>query len=275
MNTAVEILAPSHRERMNRILEGIDDACVVAKPTRANRTRLLIAWIADLASSKWRSELDQLLQQSYDTPFVLVDTKANPFKDYLTRETLIRWAANPRFYLAPDVDAVRRMIKARALGAEQRLIASATVDDGNLIVWSCEPKQYMISVEDIPALAKMSARDLEKFEVSETGSRLHWPKGDVDLDLEAVRYFADPRSRQEQDRLRRETASSYSKAIKAFRLAEGLKQSEIEGLTERQVRRIERGESMPHSSSLKKLAAAHGISVEEYLAELAKRSKGR
>jgi pyrroloquinoline quinone (PQQ) biosynthesis protein C len=48
----------------------------------------------------------------------------------------------------------------------------------------------------------------------------------------------------------------------------GLKQSEIQGLSERQVRRIEKGEGTTYEA-LRRLAAAHGMDLEPYLRELA------
>jgi DNA-binding transcriptional regulator YiaG len=45
-------------------------------------------------------------------------------------------------------------------------------------------------------------------------------------------------------------------AIKALREQCKLTQSEVAGLTERQVRRVEQGESTPRSETLRKLAAA-------------------
>lgn len=39
------------------------------------------------------------------------------------------------------------------------------------------------------------------------------------------------------------------------------------------VRRIEQGENIPQSETLAKLAAAHGLELNEYMSELAKRSK--
>jgi hypothetical protein len=54
-----------------------------------------------------------------------------------------------------------------------------------------------------------------------------------------------------------------------LREASGLKQSGIQGLSEREVRRLESGRHMPQYRSLERLAAAHGVSVEEYVAALA------
>jgi hypothetical protein len=60
----------------------------------------------------------------------------------------------------------------------------------------------------------------------------------------------------------------YGAAIAKLRTAKGLKQSEITGLSERQVRRIEKGEGTTYES-LRRLAAAHQMDTSEYLRQVA------
>ena len=52
-----------------------------------------------------------------------------------------------------------------------------------------------------------------------------------------------------------------------------MNQSDITGLTDRQVRRLEEGNTVPHIDTLKKLAVAHEMSIDDYLKELAKRAR--
>lgn len=175
-------------------------------------------------------------------------------------------------YVAPDASAARRMILALKAGAESKLIASASIEDGYLVVWSCEPKRYEVAVSDVPALAGLSYEALADFQISDSGSRIHWPDGDVDLGLDAIRGLADPAVRKAQDAKRRKDAARYARAIRAVRLEHKLKQSDVAGLSERQVRRIESGEVVPHASTLEKLAQAHGMEIAEYMDALAKRA---
>lgn len=44
----------------------------------------------------------------------------------------------------------------------------------------------------------------------------------------------------------------------------GLTQSDIDGLTSRQVRRLEEGDTIPQIETLRRLAAAHGMTVDDY-----------
>jgi hypothetical protein len=278
MSAAVEILAPTGLERAKKVVEGLERARVVREPSKAVRDRLLVAWLSDLEVAKRRRELvgqvDLLVKAREGVPFVLVNAKTTKPRSYQALEILTQWSSMVGFYLAPDVKSVRRMVRARAAGADDKLMASALVEDGKLVVWSCEPKRYVVPVAEIPALAEMSPKHLGDLELNESGSRLRWDKADVDLNLDAIRYYTDPKAKKAQDQVRRQEAARYAEAIRAFREERGLKQTDIEGLTERQVRRVEQGESTPRSGTLEKLAAAHGLSMDEYLRELAKRSKG-
>jgi transcriptional regulator with XRE-family HTH domain len=60
----------------------------------------------------------------------------------------------------------------------------------------------------------------------------------------------------------------YGPAIAKLRLRIGLQQSQIAGLSERQVRRIEKGECTTYES-LRRLASAHRMDLQSYLRELA------
>jgi hypothetical protein len=99
-------------------------------------------------------------------------------------------------YISPNVDAVRRILMAYAVGAERHLIASATVMDGVLSVWSCEPKLYQSATGEIPALKALDPEELANLSVSASGSRIHWAAGDIDLDMDAIRKFVDPSERK-------------------------------------------------------------------------------
>jgi hypothetical protein len=175
-------------------------------------------------------------------------------------------------FIAPSPDAVRRIVLARRGGAEKELLASVNIDGGKLVAWTCEPRRLEVAVSDIPVLANLSPDVLLRYELSESGSRLRWPDSDVDLNLDTIREYADPEVRQEHEARARQEAARYAGAIRRLREERGLKQSDIEGLTDRQVRRLEQGDTVPQIDTLKKLAAAHGMEIGVYLDELAKRS---
>jgi hypothetical protein len=173
-------------------------------------------------------------------------------------------------FVTRSVDVLRRVILAYARGAGASLIAAAEVIGGKLLVWSCEPRLYECPIADVPSLAELSVKSLLNFTVSASGSRIHWPDGDVDLDLDTIRYHADPAFRAGVDKQARRRAQRYGRAIRLLREDRGIRQTEIPGLTDREVRRLEAGDALPHSATLTKLATAHKMVVEAYLEALAR-----
>lgn len=178
-------------------------------------------------------------------------------------------------YVAPDGEALRRMVSAVASGSADRLIASASVDCRTLYVWSCEPKLYRVDVDLLRPLAHLSDSALKHFSVSSSGSRITWPRADVDIDLDSVRELVDEEFRAARKRKARSEAARYASAIRAMREKHGMRQTDVLGLSEREVRRIEAGERMPRFDSLEKLASAHGMATSAYLSELASMASKR
>jgi hypothetical protein len=250
----------------------------VSQPTPVEAVhRIVVAAVSDLA--KHTEQLHELVTgaASSATPLVLMALREMPISVStlqalaLLTNRLGGEGSDP--YVAPSVHAVRRILKAHALGAEKQLVASASVDEGILSVWSCEPKLYRCPISEIPALAALGTKALDRVEVSSSGSRIHWLDGDIDLDMDAIREFADPAVRQNIELKYRVEATRYGSAIRKLREAHGLRQAAIPGLSDREVRRLENGEVQPHLASLKKLAKAHGIALSEYMAKLATGAK--
>lgn len=62
----------------------------------------------------------------------------------------------------------------------------------------------------------------------------------------------------------------FGAAIRAIREARGLKQTDIQGITVRQLRRVVQEQQAASKGTLAALAAAHSLSLEEYVDRLAK-----
>lgn len=161
-----------------------------------------------------------------------------------------------------------RILQAWSHGAQQELIANATVARDRLLVLSCALEPYEVSFAKIPALKSMPKPDRGNFQIDEDGSYLYWPQADVHLDLDAIRTAIDPAYREAALQKKLSHDRRYGAAIANLRREKGLKQSAIDGLSERQVRRIERGEGVT-AKALQRLAAAHGVGLGEYLERVA------
>jgi hypothetical protein len=205
--------------------------------------------LAELAKSRSRPVLVALLESQTDAMSILARHHIDS-------------------YPLPDVATALRIMQARAGGGAEQLIASASVVGDRLLVWSCEPRAFECSFSDLPALSRLPEKDRRRFEIDADGSFLRWPDHDIDLDLSAVRYAADPKFRKTTDQNKRRTFKRYGDAIRKLREARGLRQSDIAGVDARQMRRLENGAHVPHPRTIARLAEAHGMTPDAYLAAL-------
>lgn len=161
-----------------------------------------------------------------------------------------------------------RVLRAFCMGAEDSLLADARVIDDRLFLISASGETLEVLMDEHPALRKIPRGDRHRFEVASDGAYVHWPTSDIHLDLQDARVFLDPK---ERERVRARTAQEtgrFGRAVAAQRRRYGLRQKDIPGLSERQVRRYERGARVP-LSSLRLLARAHGKDLDTYLDEVA------
>jgi hypothetical protein len=284
---SVEILVPDHSfAKVTQAIGSLGAARFATAPSQRAVRRLLVSWLPDLDAIESRRELRVLWDAAlkvrrsaphHYVPMVFLSHGPGGGKTVsaLLFQTLVHWSreAHQEPYVAPTPQAVRRLVLARQQRSEEELIASASIDDDKLVVWNCEPRRFEVAVAEIPVLAKLPPAALAHFEVSQSGSRIRWPDANVDINIDTIREYADPEVRRQHEAEARKEAARYAKAIRQFREERGLKQSDIEGLTDRQVRRLEEGGTVPQIETLKRLAVAHGMTIDGYLKELARRSR--
>lgn len=169
-----------------------------------------------------------------------------------------------------DPAVAQRILQAMALRAEAHFIADATVADDTLHVMDCAFNLHEMPFDAYPALRRIPAGRRRDYEIILDGAYLRWDDFDVDLDLESVRLATDPELRARVERQRVMHDEAFGRAVRAFREEKGLRQSDIAGLSERQVRRIETGETVT-LAAVDALAAAHGLSPDDYLNAIAER----
>ena len=198
--------------------------------------------------------------------FVREDTDPSWLPQLFNRATL-RTFRNTLVHSGPELP--RRVMNAWHLGAQDQLIARAVVENDRLRVINCALNEFEIGFERLPALARLPVRERRSFEIAEDGSYMHWPASDVHLDLEAIRIATEPEWKERSDVARLAHDERFGGALAKVRKAHGLRQADIPGLSERQVRRIEAGGS-PKVSSLQRFAKAHGLSLNKYLEEVAR-----
>jgi hypothetical protein len=167
-----------------------------------------------------------------------------------------------------DPSLPRRVLTAWTHHAQDQLIAKASVSKDRLFVLSCALQPYEVGFDAMAALKRIPVAERANFSVDEDGSYIHWPEPDIHLDLDAVRAAINPEERAKAKAAKALHDGRYGAAIAKLRLEKSLMQSDIEGLSERQVRRIEKGEGTT-LEALRRLAAAHQMDLDEYLREVA------
>jgi hypothetical protein len=167
-----------------------------------------------------------------------------------------------------DYSVPMRVLSAWEHGGQDELIANATVVDDKLLLVSCALDTLEVSFDALPALKRVPVNARGSFVISEDGSYIHWPEPDIHLDLDAIKSAVDPGWRARASAIRLSQNKRYGEAIAAVRKKYGLRQGDIPDLSERQVRRIETGGPIT-AAALRSLAAAHKLSLDEYLSLVA------
>lgn len=103
------------------------------------------------------------------------------------------------------------------------------------------------------------------FEIYSEGAYIHWPGLNVHLGMEAIRVACDPELKHQYQRERLKDDHDTGLAIRTLREEAALRQSDIEGVSNRQVRRIEQGEVRARTATLNYFAEAHGLELNAYL----------
>jgi len=168
-----------------------------------------------------------------------------------------------------EVPLLRRLLSILPAGQKEAILDAFWVGD-TLEVINPSLARLRIPVEKLAGLRGKTRERLHRFEIDESGSYIHWPDPDVYYDWEHLTWALDPSLELRTPGRSREFYKRYGTAVRRLREAHGLNQGDIHGLGERQVRRIEEGESRLMVNSLRKLAAAHGLSQADYVSELNK-----
>lgn len=202
--------------------------------------------------------------------FVRKDIES-PFEPQMLDKITSR-ALRKFFFLNPDDTRTPDLIiDAWDKGTQSSFIAAAMVSpSGNLSVVDYGMERYCLNLYETfkKTFSKVSSEQLNEFEV--TGPGLHWPRFDIDIDLDNIKYACDPKYRTRANAEKLKHNQKFGHAVKLLRQSHGLNQSDIEGVSERTMRSIEKGDAHPNVSTLRKLAEAHSLSFEEYFQELGK-----
>jgi hypothetical protein len=136
------------------------------------------------------------------------------------------------------------------------------------------PRHRMLHIplESLPALKGRSRAAVRNFSIDPDGSFIYWPDLDVHLGWNQFLQAVDPAELRKAQGRSAGFNRRYGAAIRKVREKAGILQSQVEGLTDRQLRRIERGESRATTAAISALARAHGLDPNSYMEKLTQAS---
>lgn len=177
--------------------------------------------------------------------------------------------ATPRALMAPSPEALLRLVHGHQIGIPDQVIVDARVEGRTLFLTDAELQRHIVDCDHVRALRGLSTEALSGVQVDEHGRFLAWPAHDVELTLHGLRQASDEayRARTALSDLQRTTR--YGAAIRQVRENSGIRQADVPGLSERQLRRLETGESQPTLEALQALAQRHGLDLNAYLQRVA------
>lgn len=152
-------------------------------------------------------------------------------------------------------------------------IIDAYLAGDSLFVRGPKHRMLHVPVRSVHALSGQPRDVLRNFVIDPDGSFVHWPDLDVHLGWNQFLQAVDPEELQKAQQRTEGYNKRYGAAIRTLREEAGLSQSNIEGLTERQLRRIEQGECRATRTAIATLAKAHGLDANTYMERLAKAMK--
>jgi len=164
---------------------------------------------------------------------------------------------------------VYRLLSGIAAHEGPQPIVDAWIENGQLVLLAPSFERLEVPLEKLNKLIGENEEQVPAFEIDEDGSFLYWPHADVHLGWDQFRQITDHTFALRAQARSRDFNVQYGKAIRRYREAHKLKQSEIEGVTDRHLRRIEHGQQAASKGVLEALAGAAGVSLDACLKELA------
>jgi hypothetical protein len=176
-----------------------------------------------------------------------------------------------RLHVTRDLGVVRRLLVS-SLREDPRLgVVDAYLLGDALVVLTGDFEIRSFPVERVPELAALAPDERGTFEIDADGAYLHWPARDLHVGVSQLLQATDPAFATDIE-IERNSNDLSGRALRSLREERGVRQVDVPGLSERQVRRIEDGLSRLRPASAASLAAALGMSVGDLLAEVGRRA---
>jgi hypothetical protein len=164
---------------------------------------------------------------------------------------------------------LKRLASAQEADDKRERILDANIDDEILHVISSAFLRLDVPIDRIAEFKNQEDAKVADFEIDEEGAYIYWPELDVHLGWSQLHQLVNPQAALKASQKSEEFNRRYGRAVRKLREKRRLKLSDITGLSEKQVRRIESGECRLTSNAIEVLAKAHKLAPNEYMMKLA------
>jgi hypothetical protein len=168
-----------------------------------------------------------------------------------------------------EAEMIQRLVVGMTEGDEGQPIVDAWIEQDELVLLSASFARMSVPHAKLVRFLGDRRDGFERFEIDEDGRFIYWPHADVHFGWKQLEQLIDPTKLIKDQEKSAQFKLKYGKAIRELRESFGLKQADIQGLTDRQLRRIEHGEQMASTKALESLAKAHGFEIGDYMSRLA------
>ena len=175
-----------------------------------------------------------------------------------------------RLRVCRDPLVVKRLVIALKRPAPWEGILDAYVLEDSLVVVLGDMSAREFLIRRLPQVRRFEPAVLNHFEIDSAGSYLYWPDRDVHMGPSQMLQAVDPMHLSDVE-IRRYEMEKVSLALLDMRTDRHLKQTEIMGLSERHVRRLENEEARLTVEAATRFAGAFGLTLPGFLDELSER----
>ena len=269
-NADYEALCREQIRRLpSRLRSAVSLRSIKGEASSCSQPTLIVSRLADLS----RSTAEYKARAATTRQVVFINEL--PIEAVTARLMSLQIRSSQRLHIASKRDRaaegelIYRLVSGMAEHNGRETIVDAWVEEEDLVLLSPCFHRMVVPNEKLKRFLGNDASRLSKFEIDADGRFLHWPHSDTHLGWKQLQQLIDPSAAIADVKKTEQFKQRYGSAVRSLRESSGLKQTDVVGLTPRQLRRIEHGEQTVSRKALEVLSAAHGIPVEEYLRRLA------
>ena len=175
-----------------------------------------------------------------------------------------------RLQMCRDPLVVKRLVIALKRPAPWEGILDAYILEDSLVVVLGDMSARQFPIRKLPRIGCFEPAVLRHFVIDSAGSYLHWPDRDVHMGPSQMLQAVDPMYLADVE-IRRYQMENVSRALVDMRHDRRLRQTDVPGLSERHVRRLEKEEVRLTVEAATRFADAFGLTLSELLDELSER----